>query len=403
MKKKIAIIGAGKLGKGYAADLFAKAGYHPVFITRRQQQADTLRAQGYYTVCLEHENGAPMEIYRVHDFTAWCSEGPERNQCLQVLAEAEIAVIAIYANGFAQAAALLAEAICLRAQRQAGTLDILLLVNSPSPDAVLDALIREGLHTPAEIQYYEKNIGLVTTLPIRDGFAALPEVLAQDPEAICASDYPELPVDREAFRGEIPAVEGLLPLDKMQTRIRAKLWTSNMRLGAIAGAGVHKGYTVFDDAVRDRQITAFWQACKKEALYAIEHELGMDEEEYRLGEYKAPPLLPGVDIRPTVDVFERQLFGLKRKVSRQERFLGPALGCICHGKLPYHLAKAAALAYMFDNSEDPDSVEILSYVREHGIEAAVYRYSGLDKAQPMEALLAQLVCAHYAELSIQKY
>ena len=83
--------------------------------------------------------------------------------------------------------------------------------------------------------------------------------------------------------------------------------------------------------------------------------------------------------------------------------MGPALGCICHGKLPYHLAKAAALAYMFDNSEDPDSVEILSYVREHGIEAAVYRYSGLDKAQPMEALLAQLVCAHYAELSIQKY
>ena len=46
-KKQIALIGAGKLGKGYVADLFGKAGYEVIFLARRQQQVDTMRRDVY--------------------------------------------------------------------------------------------------------------------------------------------------------------------------------------------------------------------------------------------------------------------------------------------------------------------------------------------------------------------
>ena len=60
-QKRIALIGAGKLGKGYLADLFGKAGYELIFMARNQQQVEQMRAQGQYTVVMEHEDGSGIE------------------------------------------------------------------------------------------------------------------------------------------------------------------------------------------------------------------------------------------------------------------------------------------------------------------------------------------------------
>ena len=82
-KKQIALIGAGKLGKGYLADLFGRAGYELIFMARNPAQVAQMRAQGYYTVVLEHEDGSGTEQYRVEGFQIWCTEGPEREDCLR--------------------------------------------------------------------------------------------------------------------------------------------------------------------------------------------------------------------------------------------------------------------------------------------------------------------------------
>lgn len=50
MKKEVAIIGAGKIGKGYVADLFNDAGYRIIFLCHSLKQAKALRDQGFYTV-----------------------------------------------------------------------------------------------------------------------------------------------------------------------------------------------------------------------------------------------------------------------------------------------------------------------------------------------------------------
>ena len=112
-KKQIALIGAGKLGKGYLADLFGRAGYELIFMARNPAQVAQMRAQGYYTVVLEHEDGSGMELYRVEGFQIWCTEGPEREDCLRILSEVPIASIQVYDNGFAAVGKLLGEAIAI--------------------------------------------------------------------------------------------------------------------------------------------------------------------------------------------------------------------------------------------------------------------------------------------------
>ena len=42
MKKEVAIIGAGKIGKGYVADLFNDAGYRIIFLCHSLKQAKVI-------------------------------------------------------------------------------------------------------------------------------------------------------------------------------------------------------------------------------------------------------------------------------------------------------------------------------------------------------------------------
>ena len=399
-QKQIALIGAGKLGKGYIADLFGQAGYEVIFLVRRQQQAENLRAQGKYTVYVSHEDGSGISQKEISGFTAWCSEGAEREQCLEVLTQVPLASVQIYDDGFADAGKLLGEAIARRAELEnPGTLDILLVVNYAAPDKIFAKYIEEQLHTDRQRAYFHEQVGLVKTLAFRGGFTPTEEQLARDPEAVCASDYPELPVDQDAFRGGIPQdVPELLPLDKMDARLKAKLWTANMQGGAIGSMGKARGYHLYNEAQRDTEIKVFGERCYAEAIFGICGLCGMSEEDLQKGIRKKAKLVPGATERKTTDSIDRQMFGLSRKLGREERLIGPAMACLQSGKLPFFLAKAAAYAFDFNNPNDPKSVEVIDFVQEHGIQKAVEKYCGLDPADAQEGILLQLICGHYTEL-----
>ena len=399
-QQQIALIGAGKLGKGYIADLFGQAGYEVIFLVRRQQQAENLRAQGKYTVYVSHEDGSGISQKEISGFTAWCSEGAEREQCLEVLTQVPLASVQIYDDGFADAGKLLGEAIARRAELEnPGTLDILLVVNYAAPDKIFAKYIEEQLHTDRQRAYFHEQVGLVKTLAFRGGFTPTEEQLARDPEAVCASDYPELPVDQDAFRGGIPQdVPELLPLDKMDARLKAKLWTANMQGGAIGSMGKARGYHLYNEAQRDTEIKVFGERCYAEAIFGICGLFGMSEEDLQKGIRKKAKLVPGATERKTTDSIDRQMFGLSRKLGREERLIGPAMACLQSGKLPFFLAKAAAYAFDFNNPNDPKSVEVIDFVQEHGIQKAVEKYCGLDSADAQEGILLQLICGHYTEL-----
>ena len=78
------------------------------------------------------------------------------------------------------------------------------------------------------------------------------------------------------------------------------------------------------------------------------------------------------------------------------------MACVETGRLPYFLAAAIAMAFDYVNPEDPDSLEVSAFLREHGIREAVQEYCGLHIADDKENLLIQLICGHYAALHLPK-
>ena len=87
----------------------------------------------------------------------------------------------------------------------------------------------------------------------------------------------------------------------------------------------------------------------------------------------------------------------KRKLARNDRLVGPALLCLKHGRLPYYLARSAAMMFYFQNPKDAAAVEIQNYLSENGIEKAIEKYCQLDRSKKEEELLFQLILAQYFE------
>ena len=93
------------------------------------------------------------------------------------------------------------------------------------------------------------------------------------------------------------------------------------------------------------------------------------------------------------DAFTRVAADPKTKLSRDNRFVGPALLwrniIFCH-----FIWQRIAYGFLYRDESDIASIEITNYVKEHGIEKAIEVYCGLTEN---EWELKQLIMAQYKE------
>lgn len=390
-QKELVLIGAGKLGRGYLADLFGAAGYHLIFLEYSKQLVDAMNAQGYYTLFRSNAQGDYDKIV-FRNYEAYCTQ-TEYEKCVDILSHANFACMATYADGFREIGYLLGDAARKRmAEGNEETLDLFIAANWISPDQAVRNYMLERAENDAQRQFMQQKVGLIQTLPYRGGYPPTAEMLAEDPIAVAATDYPELPVDQEAFRGPVPEGVPFLMLDRMTARLNCKLWTANVRGAMTASFAKKKGYTYVKEANEDAQVQQWAALGHQEAIFGALTHFGFTEEELHKGMRKEDPKAAK---RTTSDTLNRQLNNLKRKLGRNDRLVGPALACLEGGRIPFFLSRAIAYAFDFDNPEDPDAQEILAFVQEQGIAQAVKRYCQLDLQVPLEQKLYELILAQY--------
>ncbi len=398
-KKHLVLIGAGKIGCGYLADLFGNAGYSLTFLVHNPVQTQKMREQGYYTLFITGEQSGETTKQKVSGYEAFCT-ATEREQCVDALCQTNYASLHTYPGAFPELAELLADAIKKRcALGLSDTLDVLLCVNVIDAFEQFDSRIRAKL-SQQEQAYYEKYIGLVRTLTYRGGFIPQPEQLAEDELAVWASDYPDLPVDKEAFKGEIPEGVNLRLMDKMVGRAVAKVWCGNVRSCSLAMLSAKWGFTYTNEGAGVAYIRKCVDACQEEATQGVLLEYGFTREDLALGaraqkgeNWWARMLDDGMP-----DAIFRVAADPIRKLSRKDRLTGPALCCLKHGILPYFLARAIAYAFFYRHPDDAASMEIAAYLEKEGIDAAIEKYCQLDLEKEQEKLLLQMVRGHYYEI-----
>ena len=75
-KKEAVLIGAGKIGRGYMAYVFHKAGYKMTFLDYSDALIQKMNEQGYYTVFMQHREFGNGEItnFRIEGYEAYCTQ-----------------------------------------------------------------------------------------------------------------------------------------------------------------------------------------------------------------------------------------------------------------------------------------------------------------------------------------
>ncbi len=73
-KKEVVIAGAGKIGRGYLAEVFQEGGYHITFLMHRPEQAEALRKQGKYMIFRAGRDEQSVEEVNICGYDVYCTQ-----------------------------------------------------------------------------------------------------------------------------------------------------------------------------------------------------------------------------------------------------------------------------------------------------------------------------------------
>ncbi|MBA2761491.1 MAG: hypothetical protein H0U39_05940 [Segetibacter sp.] len=191
-------------------------------------------------------------------------------------------------------------------------------------------------------------------------------------------------VDKDAFIGRIPEVKGFIPKTNFANELVRKLYTFNGTNGPIAYIGWANGYKILHESAL--AYAEFFREIQEEAAFGIIKEFGLNEKDQR--EFMALAMKKYTD--PTInDQIERNANDTKRKLSKEERLIGPALLCLKYGKKPNAYAKAIAAAYHYTESKDEGTQEVQETISQSGIEEAIKKYSSINEASALYDLILE--------------
>lgn len=399
-KKNLVQIGAGKIGRGYIADLFTEGGFTITFLDYSDKLVDALRTQGYYTNFKHHSDGTYTKQI-IKGYKAFCTE-TEYDMCVKEISEASYISTNIFPGAVDSISHMLADAIEIRAIEDPDEpMDILIGVNFLYGSRLFSEGINKYLKTDNGRDFFTKNVALAECLVHRNGAFPTEEMLKEDPLSCNSGDTPFMTVDNILKNG-FPENVGLKPLDNVPAWMIHKIWVANMSHSLGGYIGKYRGYTYIGECRDDAGIMKHLFLAKKESVFAMHEEWGMSyevmEEHDPIERQKAGYLnhkANSVD----KDTIDRVCGDLTRKIAKGDRLIGPALACVKHGKLPYFLSRGAAYAYHFFNENDPTTIKVRDYIKENGIEKAVTEFSGLRDEDKDEKLLKDLIVAQYYDLS----
>ena len=377
--KKAIMYGGGNIGRGFIGKVFSDSGYEVCFLDIMQPLIDEMNRRHGYTVRIV-SNAETVEA-PVKNVRAVNSSTP---QALEEIATCDIMATAVGVNVLPKIAPVIAEGVKKRMRESGKPLDIILCENQLEADVLMRVLINERLNDE-ERAWAEKNLGLVEASIGRMVPPLTPEEKAKDSLLICVEPYCELPVDRDAFKGEIPQLAGLIPYSPFEFYIKRKLFLHNGGHATCAYLGNLKGYEMIWQAIEDPEIYAAAKASMMVSAQALIRRFGEGVRENV--ESNVLDLLERFRNRALKDTVARVGADPVRKLRRNDRLVGAALFAMEENVDPAPIIRAILAALRFDRADDASAVEIRKALHEQWIDYVLSHYMSLNPEEKLYQLI----------------
>jgi mannitol-1-phosphate 5-dehydrogenase len=218
-------------------------------------------------------------------------------------------------------------------------------------------------------------------------------VPAQDPNAgldVKLEKFYEWVVDRTPFQDHAPpAIKGVKWVDDLIPYIERKLFTVNTGHAAAAYHGYYHKKTTVYDALQEPAIVDEVRKALAETSTLIVGKHGIEESEQKAYVEK---IIKRIGNPHLEDAVERVGRAPLRKLSRKERFIGPAAELAEEGKPFDALLDAAEMAFRFQNVEgDEESAELAKIMAGNSPEAVVEKVCGLTSSDKLFPHILEVV------------
>ena len=377
MAKTAVHFGAGNIGRGFVAQFLHESGYEVVFADVSDDLIGALQAQPSYRV-LEVGDGARD---RVVDGYRAINSRTDEDAVVAEIANAEIVTTAVGARILQFVAPVLARGLAAR-PADAAPLVVIACENAIGGTDILAGEVRKHDAAAADRAVFA-NCAIDRIVPEQSGGLD-----------VTIESFFEWVVDRTPFAvppfdGTPPELYGVTWVDDLEPFIERKLFTVNTAHAAAAYHGIDRGWVSIREALATPELQAEIRAVLAETkeLLVLKHGFDPDEQQAYIEKTLkriSNPHLP--------DTCERVGRNPLRKLSRHERFIGPAAELAERGLEVWNLLNAVGAALRFDVEEDAESVELQALLAGGGRpDAIVEAITGLEPSHPLFEHVVEVV------------
>ena len=370
--------GAGNIGRGFVGLLLHQGGYEVVFADVNAGLIDQIAAADEYTV---HEVGVGGSDTVVTGFRAINSAADEEALVAEI-ATADIVTTAVGPTILRFVAPVIARGL----DRRSADLAPLAVMACENAINATDLLASEVRAAVGEVAW--------ESLSAKAVFAntAVDRIVPGQPEGhgidVTVETFYEWAIESPAFGGTLPNLPGAHFVEDLAPYIERKLFTVNTGHATVAYYGARAGIGPISEALADPAIAAAVSRVLEETSSLLVAKHGLDENELR--EYRETILtrFANVHLPDTVERVGRQPL---RKLSRTERFIGPAAELAERGLSSAALVDAVGAALEFDVADDEQSVELQHLLGTLTAERFVEDVTGLAPEHPLYAAILAAV------------
>ncbi len=356
------IFGAGNIGRGFIGALFSQAGLDVTFIDVSPVIVDRMNLDREYPL---HIVGEEERIITIKNVCA--VNGNDREAAVAAILEADIAATCVGANAIKYIIPNLSAGVKARVEEGRKPLNLLICENLMDADEYIHGLLCEVLdeNELEQIGLVETSVGRMVPVPKKTGEE-------ENPLKIAVEEYGVLPVDKAAFKGEVPEIKSIVPFTPFHYYIERKLYIHNMSHAVCAYFG------------KLRNCEYIWQSIDSAEVRLLVHNAMLESCEALASKYGTPikpllnhssDLLRRFTNKALGDTCQRVGADIPRKLANSDRLTGAALSVMEQGSVPVYICAGAAAAlacYVKENNiedgKEADAlVSLTSLTKDHKI------------------------------------
>jgi mannitol-1-phosphate 5-dehydrogenase len=326
---KLVQFGAGNIGRSFIGQVFSRSLWDVVFVDVDEKLVSLLNEKKRYTLAIKRE-GRKDELRSVGPVRA--VDGRDAAAVSEELVDADLVATSVGKNALVKILPVIAAGLEKRRQRNGERpLDIIIAENArEAPELFRTVLSKElggGYPLDRLVGIVETSIGKMVPIMRK-------EDLASDPLVLFAEEYETLIVDKRGFKGPIPDIEALCPVEPIEAYVDRKLFIHN--LGHAAAA--YLGYRALASGVRTATIpralalpgieAGVRQAMNQSAAALLAEYPGVFGKQDLFSHIE--DLISRFKNAALADTIHRVGRDLPRKLSRDDRLTGAMLLCAKH-------------------------------------------------------------------------